>query len=95
MVKTQQIEFRKYLSYNWFDIVHKNSSRGFPVPSPVPASTHEHLDPPLLVYIESSNIATSRFPLTHLRNHPTMVARDNLKLHSSPSLPLAGVCRIP
>jgi hypothetical protein len=37
------IEFRKNISpsYNRLDIVHKYSFRSFPVPSPVPASTHE------------------------------------------------------
>lgn len=44
---------------------------------------------------ESSNAATRGFALTHLRNHPTVVARDNLKLHSPPCLALAGVRRIP
>jgi len=76
----ENIEFRKYLSYNRFDIVHENSSRGFPVPSPDPASTYE--EPSTWVH-------------QHFRYHPTMVARDNLKLHSPPSLALAGVCRIP
>jgi hypothetical protein len=37
----------------------------------------------------------TKFRLTHLGDHSTMVARDNLKLHSSPSLALPGVCRIP
>ncbi len=48
-----------------------------------------------LVYNEPSKIATSRFQLTHLGDHSAMVARDNLKLHSSSSLTLPGVCRIP
>jgi hypothetical protein len=35
------IEYTRYSSYNRLDVVYKNSSRGLPVPSPVPASTNK------------------------------------------------------
>jgi hypothetical protein len=95
------IEFARYRSYNWLDVVHKNSSRSFPVPSPVTTSTHE--EPSTWIdhwggshqTTDSSRDVTSRF-LTHTFERPSpRGAWDDLKWHTSPRLAFPGFCRIP
>jgi len=72
------------------------------MPSPVTASTHE--EPSTWIdHLERSSekghicpkMQLLGFRLTHLRDHPPMVAWDDLELHSSPSLAFPGFCRIP